>query len=54
VHKTGKHRVNHEANAVVVPGHRWAYVRSVINAEECPRTVCTCLTDAPPAMSAEA
>src|SRR5674476_519970 len=31
------------------PGQRCAYVRSVSTAEACPRTICTCLTDAPPA-----
>ncbi len=36
------------------PGHRCAYTRSVMAADECPSTVWTCLTLAPPEMSAEA
>jgi hypothetical protein len=36
------------------PGQMWEYTRRVIAADECPRTVCTCLTRAPPEMSAEA
>ena len=32
----------------------WAQVRSVMTAEAWPRNVCTCLTEAPPEISAEA